>query len=58
MKLKLQKWINRVSAEDRSRLLYVLRFDANPKEFIELMASLREKYDFIPRGEKPEESQE
>lgn len=48
MTLALQNWVYRLSDEDRKKMAHTFRFDSNPKEFLDLMQELRQRYDFIP----------
>ncbi len=44
----IQAWAYRMSIEDQKKLLHVFRFGSHPKEFIDVMVELRDRYDFIP----------
>jgi hypothetical protein len=48
MLIKLQEWIHKISDDDRKRLAHVFRFDSNPREVLDLMGDLRQRYNFIP----------
>jgi hypothetical protein len=54
MTLALEEWVHRISDEDQKRLAHALRFDSHPREFTELMAELRQRYDFIPTEVEPD----
>ena len=54
MILALQDWIQRISDDDRARLAHVFRFDSHPLEVTELMAELRQRYNFIPAEVEPD----
>jgi len=43
-----QEWVQKISLDDRKKLQKAMRFDSHPREFLDVMAELRSRYDFIP----------